>query len=172
MAERGIGGRLSRVRRTRMLTQGRLAAAAGVSPTTVSGLESGRISRPHFGTVRKLAEALGVAPEELLDPARSDREYRDGPLSLAWAKESQEEDFEWGVEGASAEQLGLLARELEEERGRLQRLYGEFPPGEERRFIKRQIRAVSAQSGSVSTSIRFDASGCEGEPEGDRQNRV
>jgi transcriptional regulator with XRE-family HTH domain len=32
----------------------------GGSPTTVSGIESGRISRPHFGTVNKLARASGV----------------------------------------------------------------------------------------------------------------
>jgi transcriptional regulator with XRE-family HTH domain len=40
--------------------QGRLAEKAGGSPTTVSGIESGRISRPHFGTVKKPARASGV----------------------------------------------------------------------------------------------------------------
>ncbi len=66
MDTRGIGKELLRVRRLRMWTQGRLAEEAGVSPTTVFGIESGRISRPHFGTVRKLARALGVDPRGLL----------------------------------------------------------------------------------------------------------
>jgi transcriptional regulator with XRE-family HTH domain len=58
-----VGKRLIVIRERRMWTQARLADEAGVSPTTVSGIESGRISRPHFGTLRKLARALGVEPE-------------------------------------------------------------------------------------------------------------
>jgi transcriptional regulator with XRE-family HTH domain len=49
-----------------MWTQVRLAEEAGIGPTTVSGIENGRISRPHFGTLRKLAAALGVESETLL----------------------------------------------------------------------------------------------------------
>ncbi|SMC07369.1 Helix-turn-helix [Rubrobacter radiotolerans DSM 5868] len=135
-----------------MMTQGRLAETAGVSPTTVSGIESGRILRPHFGTVRKLAGALEVAPEELL--LSGDGAQRPGaPLSLAWAREAHEEEFDRELEVASDEQLDTLARELEEERGRLQRLFAEFPPGEERRLIKRRIRTLSAHSGSVSAQV-------------------
>jgi hypothetical protein len=54
------------------------------------------------------------------------------------------------------DRLKSLAWELNEERERLQRLYGEFPEGsEQRRFIKGQIREVSAQSGSITTSMMF-----------------
>ena len=67
------------LRETRMWTQVRLAEEAGVSPTTVSGIENGRISRPHFGTVRKLAVALKVEPEELLP--RIERGARPARLS-------------------------------------------------------------------------------------------
>jgi transcriptional regulator with XRE-family HTH domain len=45
----------------------RLAQEASVSPTTISGIETGKIERPHFGTLGKLARALSIAPEELLD---------------------------------------------------------------------------------------------------------
>jgi transcriptional regulator with XRE-family HTH domain len=41
---------IAALRERRMWTQVRLAEEAGISPTTVSGIESGRISRPHFGT--------------------------------------------------------------------------------------------------------------------------
>ena len=62
---------------------------------------------------------------------------------------AEEEEFERELDEASLNRLKSLARELSEERGRLQRFYGEFPEGsEQQRSIKRQIRDVSAQSGS------------------------
>ncbi len=92
--------RLTLIREDRMWTQGRLAEEAGVSPTTVSGIESGRISRPHFGTVKKLARALGVDPRELLSSRSSGERARSSSLSLEWAMSSREEEFEEGLDGA------------------------------------------------------------------------
>src|SRR5215210_4917592 len=136
-----------------MWTQARLAKEAGVSPTTVSGIETGKIGRPHFGTLGKLARALRVAPEELLDLRESVEQQGPAPLSLGWARDSEEGEFERGLEGASLESLDSLSRELDAEQERLQRLYGEFPEASEQgRFIKRQIREVAGQSGSVKTS--------------------
>ena len=156
MERLGIGGRLLRARRTKMWTQGRLAAEARVSPTTVSGIENGRISSPHFGTVRKLARALGVDPAGLLSVEETSGRKPHVPLSLGWARSIREEEFEQGLEEAPLERLEILRRDLDEERGRLQALYGEFPEGsEQRRYIKRQIRIVAAQSGSVATSMMF-----------------
>lgn len=154
-----IGARLVEVRSERMWTQARLAREAGVSPTTVTGIETGRISRPHFGTLSKLARALDVDPRSLLSPeghaAGESREH----LSMDWARTAREEDFERGVEEASLESLETLSGELEDERRRLQTLYGEFPRGsEQRRFIKRQIREVAGHSESVTTSAMFHRS--------------
>ena len=157
MREVEISVMLIRVRRSRMWTQGRLAEEAGVSPTTVSGIESGRIQRPHFGTIRKLTEALGVSPEQLTSPvevAAEGQRRTSPPLSLGWSKTVGEEEFEREVEDASLESLGALRRELEEERERLQRSYGEAR-GRKQREIKRRIRNVAAQSVSVDTSIMF-----------------
>lgn len=53
------------MRERKLLTQGELADKAKVSPTTVSRLENLH-AEAELRTVRKLAEALGVAPEELL----------------------------------------------------------------------------------------------------------
>lgn len=144
-----VGRNLVGVRERRMWTQARLAEEAGISPTTVSGIESGRIGRPHFGTLRKLARALGVEPEELVYGAVV------GPdtLSLEWAIASGEEEFERGLEGASVEGLNSLSRDLGEEEGRLRRLYGEARDEEQRRKIKGRIRRVAADSGSVGASI-------------------
>jgi transcriptional regulator with XRE-family HTH domain len=160
-----IGERVEDARRLRMWTQARLAREAGVSPTTVSGIETGKIGRPHFGTLGKLALALGVAPEELLG-SREPVEQRQGPvpMSLGWARETGEGEFERGLEGASLASLDALSGELDDEQGRLQRLYGEFPESSEQgRFIKRQIREVAGRSGSVKASamVRRNHSGPE-----------
>jgi transcriptional regulator with XRE-family HTH domain len=152
--ERDTAGRkLAVIRERRMWTQGRLAEEAGVSPTTVSGIESGRISRPHFGTLRKLARALGVEPEVLVSSPGAVEGGGPSALSLEWAMSSGEEEFERELEGASIERLNSLLSELGEEQGRLRRLYGEARGSEQRRLIKSMIRQVAANSGSVEASI-------------------
>ena len=47
------------------MTQAELAQVAGVSAPTISSLEQGK-SRARPSTIRRLAEALGVWPEELI----------------------------------------------------------------------------------------------------------
>ncbi len=153
MESGGPGRNLVVLRERRMWTQVRLAAEAGVSPTTVSGIENGRISRPHFGTLRKLAEALGVEPHELLSTPGAVGDAAPTDLSLEWAMSSGEEEFERELEGAPIETLNSLFRELGEEQGRLRRLYGEARGSEQRRLIKTMIRQVAANSGSVEASI-------------------
>jgi transcriptional regulator with XRE-family HTH domain len=148
-----IGERVQNVRRLRMWTQARLAREAGVSPTTISGIETGKIVRPHFGTLGKLARALRVAPEELLESRESIESQGPVPLSLGWARETGESEFELGLDRASLKSLDSLTHGLDGEQERLQRLYGEFPEGSEQaRFIKRQIREVAGRSGSVKAS--------------------
>jgi len=112
-----------------MWTQGRLAAEAGVSPTTVSGIENGRVLSPHFGTVRMLARALDADPSGLLTAGEPPGSEQPDPLSLGWARSIQEEKFEQGLEEAPLKRLETLRRDLAEERGKLQALYGEFPEG-------------------------------------------
>ena len=56
---------LRRWRLQRFLTQRELAAKAGVTQATVHRIESGA-ARARISTIRKLAEALGIAPQELI----------------------------------------------------------------------------------------------------------
>ena len=59
------GDRLRRLRAERALTLRDLAEISGVSYDTINKLELGR--RPaHASTIRKLANALGVEPRELM----------------------------------------------------------------------------------------------------------
>lgn len=58
--------KLREVRERRFLTQQQLADLVGTTKANVSRLESGT-QRPRPGTVLRLAEALGIAPEDLVD---------------------------------------------------------------------------------------------------------
>ena len=57
--------RLREWRERRLLTQRELAELVGVTQGTINRIERG-VHRPRLGTVRKLAEALGVDPDELV----------------------------------------------------------------------------------------------------------
>jgi transcriptional regulator with XRE-family HTH domain len=59
------GGKLRALRKERALSQRDLARMSTVGPVTISELERGaREAQPR--TIRKLAEALGVEPKELM----------------------------------------------------------------------------------------------------------
>jgi transcriptional regulator with XRE-family HTH domain len=58
--------KLREARERRFLTQQALADLVGTTKANISRLETGN-QRPRPGTVLRLAEALGVPPEELVD---------------------------------------------------------------------------------------------------------
>lgn len=59
------GEKLKKLRDARFLSHRELAKIAGISPTTVLTLEAGK-TEAQRRTIRKLAEALGVEPAELV----------------------------------------------------------------------------------------------------------
>ncbi len=63
MAERPS---LTTLRLRAAMSMNELARRAGVSPNTVMDIERG--ARPHMATMRKLATALGVAPQDIAWP--------------------------------------------------------------------------------------------------------
>lgn len=56
---------LRKARHKAKLTQEQLADASGLEQATISKLENGRIARPSYDTVTKLANALKVDPARL-----------------------------------------------------------------------------------------------------------
>jgi transcriptional regulator with XRE-family HTH domain len=63
--------RLKQLREEAVLTVHELAEASGVSDDTISKIENGqRVARPN--TLRKLARALDVSPQELRRPAKTE----------------------------------------------------------------------------------------------------
>jgi transcriptional regulator with XRE-family HTH domain len=65
-----IGDRLREIRKRSLMTQEQLAERSGVAVSTIIRIERNRVE-PHGSTVRRLAEALEVEPEELV--RRADR---------------------------------------------------------------------------------------------------
>jgi tetratricopeptide (TPR) repeat protein/transcriptional regulator with XRE-family HTH domain len=66
VAQRGLpfAEQLKRYRRERGLTQEQLAEQAGLSARGIRALEQGERSSPHKDTVRLLADALGLSPDQ------------------------------------------------------------------------------------------------------------
>jgi transcriptional regulator with XRE-family HTH domain len=68
-----LARRLRELRQARGLTQRQLAAASGVNRATLQNLELSRVTRPWQHVINALADALGVAPNDLttdvFDPA-------------------------------------------------------------------------------------------------------
>lgn len=60
-----IGDQLRDLRKRRLLTQEQLAARSGVGVATIIRIERNQVE-PRGSTIRKLAEALGVEPEDLV----------------------------------------------------------------------------------------------------------
>lgn len=69
-AQEQLAARHIALRERAGLTQEQEAKMAGVSPTTISGIESGKITRPHLKTLLKLARALGTDVGELRESGK------------------------------------------------------------------------------------------------------
>jgi transcriptional regulator with XRE-family HTH domain len=61
-----IGERVRQLRERKALRQEDLAELAGIGKNTVNRIEKNR-TEPHMTTIRKLADALGVDPRELVE---------------------------------------------------------------------------------------------------------
>ena len=60
-----IGYKLKEARTRELLTQRELAEKSGIGVNTIIRIERNQVE-PHFRTIRKLAEALGIDPKVLL----------------------------------------------------------------------------------------------------------
>ena len=60
----GLGKAIRKLRHERELSQEELGHRAGIHPTWISHIESGR-NNPAWGSVRRIAEGLGIKISEL-----------------------------------------------------------------------------------------------------------
>jgi transcriptional regulator with XRE-family HTH domain len=61
-----IGDKVRELRKRSLLTQQQLADRSGVGVNTIIRIERNQVE-PHGRTIRKLADALGVEPSDLLE---------------------------------------------------------------------------------------------------------
>ena len=66
-----IGDRLRDLRKRSLLTQEQLAERSGIGVATIIRVERNQVE-PRGSTIRKLAEALSVEPEELVKTSSDD----------------------------------------------------------------------------------------------------
>lgn len=64
-----LAERVQHERERQSLSQDTLALAAGVSSKTVKRIEEEKVDNPRPVTIRRIADALGVEPEQLRPPA-------------------------------------------------------------------------------------------------------
>lgn len=111
-----IGEQLKRHRDDAMLTQEELGSKAGVSGFTISRIESNQVE-PRVSTIRKIASALSIRPEELTVRPKAVPSFED---LLEWSQEIETERWEerrqfFEQEDAlSDDQLQKMAERLQE----------------------------------------------------------
>jgi transcriptional regulator with XRE-family HTH domain len=66
------GGKLRQVRLTKLLTRDELAKVAGLDGSHLGAIERNEIASSRVRTVRQLARALEVSPDEILSPLNPD----------------------------------------------------------------------------------------------------
>ena len=155
--ETGLVGVELREERVRAgLTQRELADRAGVSVRTIRYLERGEISRPHKESLRRLADAIGLAPRTAATQELSIAVL--GPLT-AWRGENQ-------LDLGPAKQRSLLALlalhpdQVVQQDEIVETLWGERPPTTWRDLVHsyasrlRRVLDLEAAQTSVLTAVR------------------
>lgn len=94
-----LAKKLKEVREHADLSQDKLGARAGIAPDTVARLERGERGA-HLSTIEKLAGALDVAPEELVDSPEELTQGKGDALSILsvkhWLRERDAGRFSYG----------------------------------------------------------------------------
>lgn len=136
----GLGARVYQLRGLRGWTQEELANASGVAQTTVSAIESGRVTRTGVDNIERLARAFGVTRRSLYEAA--------GLI------EAEEEEAQAAVAGASLSMpldVETVIRFVESRPGadyqaRLARLRALLPEDQYRQLLVRVFAAWEANS--------------------------
>lgn len=95
------------------LTQEQEAKMAGISPTTISGIESGKIRRPHLKTLLKIARALGTDVGELRESGKAQAPPSSTQPPLNGFEQERRTVWESAVENARQLREGGQARMAE-----------------------------------------------------------
>jgi transcriptional regulator with XRE-family HTH domain len=103
-----IGKRVRELREARGLSQSEVARRAGITPSAVHFIESGRTKEPSASTVAAIARAIGVGVEEVFEESAVPL----GEGLPAWALTSDMNTFSQRVSRLSVDDLKRLAENL------------------------------------------------------------
>lgn len=67
MTKISLGERIKKLRNEKVLTQEELARKAGIPYATLMKIENGQVKNPTVGTLKKIADALEVTVDYLLN---------------------------------------------------------------------------------------------------------
>lgn len=90
-----MGQAIAALRERRQLSRDELAAEAGLPDPSLEAIEEGAVDAD-WGTLRKLASALGVPLEELMQAAEELAPGPGGEQWRRWSREAKEERGEGG----------------------------------------------------------------------------
>jgi transcriptional regulator with XRE-family HTH domain len=103
-----IGKRIHELREAHGFSQSEVARRAGITPSTIHFIESGRTKEPSASTVAAIARAIGVGVEEVFEEPTVPL----GEGLPAWALTSDMETFNQRVSQLSVDRLKRLAENL------------------------------------------------------------
>jgi DNA-binding SARP family transcriptional activator/tetratricopeptide (TPR) repeat protein/DNA-binding XRE family transcriptional regulator len=170
-----FGLRLRQIRQGRSLTQGALARAAGLSVASIRDLEQGRTRRPRVASLRALARALDLTPEETarFTELSAPSPEADDSAVVSIAVLGPTVVVRDGVPVDVPDQVGLLLRRLALEPGEkvgrdelLDLLWPELTSAESGRRLAQLLRRLRALLAPIAvtqdgSTLRVDASADE-----------
>jgi transcriptional regulator with XRE-family HTH domain len=110
-----LGSRIRTKRKEAGLSQEALARRAGMSLNGFTDIERGVATNPHYSTLKKIANALGMTPERLIaEPVDSGKARVAASRASKAAADAKKWAREFGREAIEAQFKDLISRALEE----------------------------------------------------------
>ncbi len=114
-----LGERIVELRDVAGWGQRKLAKEAKISPVTVTHIETGKIPEPRLSTLRKIANAFGMTPVELIAPKAAarprSRDWLNDRAGHALLSRSNEEAMQIIAPLRTEEEISTLREEVRDE---------------------------------------------------------
>ena len=142
-----IGSRIRTARKSAGITQEELARRADMSLKGMGDIERGDIDDPHYSSLKKIADGLGMPVSELLEEpvlaGKDEASQPAGPLSPEWALRVNSDLLRATIRGATSAELRKLGVDLSREFFRLRTRDKTLEDGPD---VVRRVRAFSLAS--------------------------
>jgi len=92
-----LGEKLKHFRKERRMKQKQLAETSGITQATLSRIESGKVHEVKSETLKRLAQVLGIAMEDLVDFEISESEKEKGEIDRVFDFIIRDPNFKYGT---------------------------------------------------------------------------